>query len=145
MKIILLKDVDGVGKENQIVEVSDGYAKNFLIKTGLATGLDNSTINQRQHRLDDNQRSYEEQMAQAKLLKMQLEAMTLHFSLSSNHGRAFGVISNKAILEEINKDRKLIDKHMFADNYKLTIGPSVITLNLNKQIQAHIKVIVTEK
>ena len=73
MKIILLKDVDGVGKENQIVEVSDGYAKNFLIKTGLATGLDNSTINQRQHRLDDNQRSYEEQMAQAKLLKMQLE------------------------------------------------------------------------
>lgn len=145
MKVILLKDVPNVGKENDILEVSDGYAKNFLIKKGLATGVDKSTLNLRQHKIDEIQRHHDEEVSNAKLLKIKLEDMTLTFSLPSNNGKAFGSISNKALLEQINKDEKLVDKHMFAEHYSLTLGPTTIVLNLHKEVQAKIKVIVNEK
>lgn len=145
MKVILLQDVPNIGKENDIVEVSDGYAKNFLIKKKLAMGIDKSTLNFRQQKIDSDIKEHEEMLYNANLLKDKLETMELHFYLTSNHGKAFGSISNKAILEEINKNEKLIDKHMIADHYQLTLGPTTILINICKEVQAKVKAIVFEK
>lgn len=145
MKVLLLQDVPNIGKENDIVEVSDGYAKNFLIRKRLATGLDKHSVNLRQQKIDNNLKQHEEMLYQANLLKDKLEEMELHFYLTSNHGKAFGSISNKAILDEINKNEKLIDKHMIAEHYQLTIGPTFVLINICKEVQAKVKVIVFEK
>ncbi|GAA5414854.1 50S ribosomal protein L9 [Ureaplasma ceti] len=144
MKVILLEDVKNLGKKNDIVEVSDGYAKNFLIRNKLAEGVDSQTMNERSNRLDKLQYEEELRIADAKMLKEKLESMVLKFKLKANHGNAFGHISNKAILDEINKKEKLVDKHMLASAYKLTLGPDKVRVNIYKDVYAIIPVEVKE-
>lgn len=145
MKVILKTDVKGVGKKNEVVEVADGYAKNFLIKNKLAVSYNPATVKQLEKDLEVLELNEQEKRKDAILLKNELEAKPLTFTLKTNHGAVFGQISNKAILDAINKDKKLVDKHMLAEAYKLTIGPATIKVNLYKDIVANIKVDVKEE
>lgn len=145
MKVILLADVKDVGKVNDIVEVSDGFGKNFLINKGLATGVNDKTLAQRDARLADIKKEHDEELFNAEQLKERLEAHRFVLYLTSNHGRTFGVISNKNIMDEINKNEKLIEKHMFDESYKLTIGESTVVLNLTKEVKANVRILVIEK
>lgn len=145
MKVILLTDVKDVGKVNDIVEVSDGFGKNFLINKGLGTGVNDKTLAQRETRLANIKKEHDEEVFNAEQLKERLEAHRFVLYLTSNHGRTFGVISNKNIMDEINKNEKLIEKHMFDDSYKLTIGESTIVLNLTKEVKANVRILVIEK
>lgn len=145
MKVILLTDVKDVGKVNDIVEVSDGFGKNFLINKGLGTGVNDKTLAQREARLANIKKEHDEEVFNAEQLKERLEAHRFVLYLTSNHGRTFGVISNKNIMDEINKNEKLIEKHMFDDSYKLTIGESTIVLNLTKEVKANVRILVIEK
>ncbi len=145
MKVILLTDVKNLGKKNDIVEVSDGYAKNYLIKSKLASGIDNASMSKRQQDIDLAKYNVELEIANANTIKDKLEKMILNFELKSNHGNVYGYISNKAILELINKNEKLIDKHMFDQSYKLTLGKSIIKINLyKKEVVANVVVNVKE-
>lgn len=140
MKVILKQDVKGVGLKNTIVEVNGGYAKNFLIKKNLAVSYNDKNLRDLEKDLDILNMNNEKRLDEEKEIKLKLEKMFLEFELKTNNGAAFGHITNKALLSEINKDEKLINKFMFDEPYKITLGPSKIKINLSKDTSAIIKV-----
>ena len=111
MKVILLVDVKGTGKKGELVEVSDGFAQNFLIKQKKAKVADNSAINQKQ--MSDNAKEfhYQQDKNNATELCKKLNNITLHFSVKAgDNGKIFGSITSAEIVEQLKKDGYDISK-----------------------------------
>ncbi len=105
MKVILLSDVKNVGKKDEIVEVADGYARNFLFKRKLAVAQTQGSMKV----LDKQQeeaRLHEEQLKQqAQEIKARLEKIVLECQIKTgNGGRSFGSISTKQIVEQLARE-----------------------------------------
>lgn len=145
MKVILLEDVPNLGKKNDLVEVNDGYAKNFLFKKKLAVANTQTSVQRLNKDLEHEQELYQEGVYEAELLKKKLESLTPTFYLNSDHhGNAFGEVSAKHFLDEINKDEKLITKYMLqAKGWGL--GPHQVKVQVHKDVVATIKINVLEK
>ena len=145
MKVILLQDVKNLGKKNQVVEVSEGYFRNFLSKNKLAV-LASKTANQHLEKdLAELQKIEDTNVANAIKLKAQLEAVTLNFKLKSNNGKAFGSVSQKQIIDLLKEQNIIITKYMFSDDFQpLKVGNVHIELNVYKTINAKLHIIVTD-
>ena len=118
MKVILLQDVKGVGKKGQTVEVSDGYANNFILPRRLgvmATKRSQEILNLQ---IEDARKKDEENRLNAQEVAKQLETITLEFvAPSGKDGRMFGSISSKQIVDALkSKHNILIDKRKFLSN-----------------------------
>lgn len=143
MKVILLEDVKNVGKKDQIVEVADGYARNFLIKGHLAVQATKTSQG-----ILDNQRLQEDlkekqKFADANALKVKLETLKLTFQVKAGaDGKVFGSISSKQIAENLQKNYGIsIDKRKIVDNGPInTLGLSKIKIDLHKNVIAEITV-----
>jgi len=117
MKIILLKDVKGVGKKGETKEVSDGYARNFLIPRKLA--VMSTSLSQAQLAKDNaNEAAHQKQLkAEAEKLARRLENINVEFKAKvGSDGRMFGTVSPKEIEEGLKKQWDIsIDKRKFID------------------------------
>ncbi len=147
MKVILTQDVKKVGKKGEIVEVSDGYGQNFLIKNKLAvfatnTGQEKVAKRKEEERLADLQNKKD-----AEALKETLEKMVLEFKLSSGKdGRTFGSISTKNVVEELSKQNIKVDKRKFIDARPIqALGYTNLKIELYKGVVATIRVHLSEK
>ena len=145
MKVILLHDVKNLGKKNEVVEVSEGYFRNFLSKNKLAV-LASKTANQHlQKDIAELQKIEDANIANANKLKAQLEAVTLNFKLKSNNGKTFGSVSQKQIIDLLKEQNIVITKYMFFDDFQpLKVGNVYIELNVYKTIKAKLHIIVTD-
>jgi len=119
MKIILLKDVKGVGKKGATVEVSDGYASNFLIPRGLACVSTKGSQAQLQKDNAEEAARQKAMKAEAEELARRLEHINVEFKAKcGSDGRMFGTISPKEIEEGMLKQWGIvIDKRKFLDKY----------------------------
>lgn len=146
MKVILLKDVKKQGKKDDILEVSDGYAQNFLIKNGLAVkytaGSKNILDQEIKVRKDNEQALIED----CKNIKSQIEALELTFKVKTGtSGKVFGSVSSKQIAEELAKENIIVDKKTIKiDNPIDTLGTHLVNINLHKKVVAQIKINVKE-
>lgn len=112
MKVILLQDVKKVGKKNEIVEVSDGYARNFLFAKKLAVAASESGLEVLNKQKAENLAHEKELEQEAIKLKKQLENISLEFKVKvGKGGKIFGTISSKAIVEKLKNEHGItIDK-----------------------------------
>ncbi len=145
MKVILLSDVKNVGKAKDIVEVNDGYAKNFLIKQKLAVQYSERAQEKLSAQIDEENYQAELKRQDALKIKKDLESQTYHFALKTQGQNVFGSVSSKELLEEINKQHKFVTKYMLIDFNPLHIGLHNVKIKLSNDVIAEIKVDVEVK
>ena len=135
MKVILLSDVKKVGKKGEIVEVSDGYGRNFLLnkkRAVLATKKSMEILDEQnlQHDLEEKQKE-----ADAQALKQKLTKITLEFHVKTGEGgRVFGSVSTKQIVEQLQRVHAIkIEKRKFIDTDAITsLGYTDVKVDLYK-------------
>ncbi len=112
MKVILLADVKGQGKKDQMVEVSDGYARNFLLPRKLAIPADAKSINEMKNKEASKQHKIDVEKEQATQIAAKLEKITLRFEYAAGPDKKlYGSVTAKDISEALARDYDLtVDK-----------------------------------
>ena len=143
MKVILLEDIKGKGKKDQVIEVSDGYAKNYLLKQKLAIEASATALNELAGKEAARQHRYEIEKAAAIETAKKLEAMTLvlHHEVGKDN-KLYGAITTKDIAEELkNKFGVDIDKKKLCIEAPIkTLGMYIIKAKLFDNISANITI-----
>ena len=144
MKVILLQDVKKQGKKDQVINVSDGYANNFLIAKGLAVPYTEANKNKLERDIDKREKAEEKLIEDMTLLKGKLEKVTIKFSVKkSKDGRMFGTISSKQISDELKKIGYEIDKRKITCDHTIeALGTHVVDIELHKKVIAKINITV---
>ena len=146
MKVILLQDVKGKGKKGQMIEVSDGYARNFMLPKKLAIEATADAINT----MKMNDKATQERIAREKAAALetskQLRAMTLIVKAKGGGaGRLFGAVTNAEIAAALEKQGVKLDKRkiVLAENIK-NVGTYTVTCKLGYEITAPLTVKIEE-
>ena len=105
MKVILTADVKGQGKKDQIIDVSDGYARNFLLPKKLAIPADNKAINEVKNKEASKQHKLDVEKQNAQEIAKKLESIVVRFVLAAGPDkRLYGSVTSKEIAEALKKD-----------------------------------------
>lgn len=148
MKIILLKDHDQLGKAGEMVEVKDGYARNFLIPRKVA--IEATPENQANWEIEQQKRKEEEAIAieEANKLKEQIESLTINIEAKGGQGgRLFGSITNNEISKALKEqaDINIAKNKIELDENIKTAGVKEVTIRVYPEITANLKVNVEAK
>ncbi len=142
MKVVLLTDVKGTGKKGEIKEVADGYAQNFLLKTGKARKADNGAISENKMKKEANDYHKEMQKQDAIALAQKINGTKILVKIKcGDNGKTFGSITSKEIADELNKKGFDIDKRKIELKEPLkTIGLYDVSAKLHPEVSAKFKV-----
>lgn len=147
MKVILLQDVKKVGKKGETIEVTDGYATNFLLPRRLAVNATKRSVEILDKQKEDARILDEQNRKNAEELKEKLKTITLEFTCKTGKdGKLFGSVSSKQVVEMLKSKYGIsIDKRKFVDKETVnTLGETILKNELYKGVVAEIKVHVSE-
>lgn len=146
MKVILKKVVKNLGKEGDVVNVSDGYARNFLFKQGLAVEANVVNMNENNQAKQAQARQFEQDKQEAIALanKLSNTVVTIKVATGKN-GQLFGAVTNKEISEELAKLGFNVDKKKIVVNAPIkTLGNYEVLCKLFIEVSCKLKVEVKE-
>ncbi|MGX7092743.1 50S ribosomal protein L9 [Hutsoniella sourekii] len=145
MKVILLEDVKKQGKKGQVIEVSDGYGRNYLIKNGLAKEADSGALNHLKSKKKQEQKQAAEDLAEAKLIQKQLDQDEIVVEIPAkvgDEGKLFGTITSKQIGDSLKQqhDIKVDRRNIQLDQNIAALGHYQVPIKLHPEVEGTIKV-----
>ncbi len=148
MKVILLKDIKGTGKKGEIINASDGHARNYLIPRGLAKEATDGSVRQLEHQNAAKVKKEEEAFEQAQKLAEEINKLEVTFKTKAGEGgRLFGSITSKDVVDMIKSKHNIeIDKKKITlDQPIRTLGTTNVSIKVYPKVTANIKVHVVEE
>ncbi|WML36415.1 50S ribosomal protein L9 [Clostridium sp. OS1-26] len=147
MKVILVKDVKSLGKKGDIINASDGYARNYLFPRGLAQEATDSNLHILNNKKEAERRQKLAEIEAAQKLAESLKGKEVNLSVKSGeNGRLFGAITGKDIADEINKKFNInIDKKKVVVDTIKQLGTYDVEIKLYPEISTKVKVVIAEK
>ena len=146
MKVILLEDVAKLGRKGQIMEVADGYARNFLMPRGLAEEATKTKLKENQEQSDKRLRQYDREQAAAQALKERIDGSRVEVAMKTGGGdKLYGAVTNAQIADILQKEFKVsIDKKKIEIPEPIKhMGEFVVRIKLFPSIQAEVILNVT--
>lgn len=148
MKVILKADVKSLGKKGDIVEVSDGYARNMLLKKKLGVEATPAQLNNLKLQNQNAEKVAAENLAAAQEFKNEIETWLVETSLKSGEGgRTFGSVSSKEIAENATKQygKEIDKKKIVMDEAIKALGTYEVKVKLHPEVTATLRVHVAEE
>lgn len=148
MKVILLQDIKGVGKKDEIINASDGHAKNYLFPRNLAVPADKEHMSKLESKKSSENHKKELEKEAATKNKEEISKITLKIATKSGeNGKIFGSITSKEIAENLKKQYKIeVDKKKVSLKEPIkTLGTTNVEIKLYEGIIATLKVMVIEE
>ncbi|MBE6555087.1 MAG: 50S ribosomal protein L9 [Ruminococcaceae bacterium] len=147
MKVILTADVKGQGKKDQLVEVSDGYARNFLFPRKLAIPANNQSINELKGKESAKQHKIDTERDTARKAAARLESISLTFKVGAGaDGHLYGSVTAKDIAERLQKEHGItVDKRKISPSDPIkAYGTYELDVRLYTDVTGKIRLTVTE-
>lgn len=147
MKVILTTDVKGQGKKDQLIEVSDGYARNFLLPKKLAVLADSKALNEMKNREAAKQHKIDTERAAAKETAEKLTGIVLKFRIGAGaDGHLYGSVTSKEIAEKLNSEYGLdVDKRKISLSTPIkAYGSYELDVRLYSDVSGKIHLVVTD-
>lgn len=145
MKVILLEDVKSLGKKDEIVNVNDGYARNFILPKKLGLEATPANLNALKLQKANEKKLEEERYQEALATKAKIEAMKVEMKVKvGDNGKLFGAISSKEVAAEVSAKYGIeIDKKklQLADGMK-SLGEYTCKVKLHPKVAADLKVVL---
>lgn len=147
MKVIFTKDVPAVGKKDEIKNVSDGYARNFLFLKALARPATESALKNLSHALAEKEKRNALRLDQARALDERLKTITLYFKTKiGEKGKSFGSIGAAKIHQELKKKGITVRKEdILLEEPIKTLGEKTVLIRLHPEHTAEVKIIIGEE
>lgn len=147
MKVILMKDIKGTGKKGDIIKVSDGHARNYLLPRGLAEEATQGNLNMLMKKKAAKDREKTEIMEEAKALEAQLAKLEVVIkSKAGEGGRLFGSITSMDIVKSLKEDHNVVlDKRKIQiEGHIKEMGLHEVDVKLHSDVTAKLKIRVVE-
>ena len=148
MKVILLENVKSLGKKGEIVNVNDGYARNFILPKKLGVEATGKNLNDLELQKNNEKKVAQENLDAAKELAAELSAGKVELAIKVGEGgRTFGSVSSKEIAVAVKDQMQLdIDKKKIQLKESIkSLGTHIVTVKLHPEVSAELKVVVKEE
>lgn len=147
MKVIFIKDVKGQGKKDEIKEVKDGYAMNYLIKNKYAVPYTETSNKRLNDEIKERKIQEEKDIEEANKIKEKLKKEKISFKVKTGkEDRVFGSISSKQIKDELDKLGYKIDKKkIILDTPISSLGHHFVKIELHKKVIAELEIILNKE